>query len=563
MQFPTWAKKISRLIRGEMPANMVRRTRRQVDDTMARLALEATKLAPRQVLGSSYHNRPLWPSFSSEVGLNDFESWTWICVHKTAMAFTTVPLIIQRRSGKSWEHDPEHPLGMLLDNPNPFWSGEHLRYLQIAELLLTGNSLVCMVEVGIGDSKIPANLFTLRPQRVAPIPSKDIHVAGYQVTGMDGRRYIVGAQKVVHLQFPNPEDPYWGKAPAEAGQRAHTADERAAEWQMEAINNTMVPPGAFTFPGLSIDQLEQAQEILRDNYQEAINARKPLLLSDEAKFVSMAQSAVDMDWIEGRRMTREEICAVYGTPQPIAGILADATYSNIRTARQVWWQDTLEPLFRFVAKQLTRRLVPRFGEDPSDVRIWPDTASAPAMQEVLAEKTGTAKELWTMGVPFNEAAAQVGLNIRIDHGDVGYVPANVSPVTPEGQMDEDDLSVPRPVSSEVSDIVDENVQQQAFNGAQVQALLQMIQSISDGTLSPDAAIPMLQSAFPAIPADRVERMVREAEAFSLERPIDMPAIEAQDAEVVDVDVEDDSALDDTDLKRRFKALEHKGEKIEE
>ena len=52
-------------------------------------------------------------------------------------------------------------------------------------------------------------------------------------------------------------------------------------------------------------------------------------------------TAVEAELIEQRKITREEISAVYQIPPPLLGILDRATYSNIQTQRDMTYTDVL------------------------------------------------------------------------------------------------------------------------------------------------------------------------------------------------------------------------------
>jgi lambda family phage portal protein len=59
----------------------------------------------------------------------------------------------------------------------------------------------------------------------------------------------------------------------------------------------------------------------------------------------------------------------------------------------------------------------------------------------------------------------------------------------------------------------ETVQDTGLNGAQIDALSQMLLSVTNGEQSPEVVKELIRSAFPAIPADRIETMVSEADKF--------------------------------------------------
>jgi hypothetical protein len=132
-----------------------------------------------------------------------------------------------------------------------------------------------------------------------------------------------------------------------------------------------------------------------------------------------------MDFIESRKMTREEICAIFQVPPPMVGIYDHATLANIETARKIFWLDTVIPFLEDLQSAFNLALTPEFGDD---LMLEFDVSNVEAIQENYRDKIETAKSLWAMGVPFNQINQQLELGFDdIPGGDVGYLPMNMLP----------------------------------------------------------------------------------------------------------------------------------------
>ncbi len=405
---------------------------------MASLAVSEFKHRPMTILPGSYAMRPMWPTFDSALAFSDgwkASSWVYVCTMKNAHALASMPWLVHRRVGRKLVPWPEHPLQRVLDRPNPWWSQRDLILRIALELQVAGNSVICKVRLEPTGKTM--QLFTARPQLIAPVPSNDVHVAGFSVAALDGRRYFLGARDAIHVQLPDPTNPYWGYGIVAAGTRPINTDAKSADWQANAIDNALIPPGVFTIneaEGMDDDQWDKAIADLKEQYQGAVNARVPLVLS-ETKWQSLGMSPADMDWLKGRSATKKEIALLHGVPLGLLG--EQSTFNNVHEDKLRHWEDGVLPLSHLMSDAMTIQLAqPEYGDE---VVIAPDTRKVPALVNARNNQIDGVKTLWSMGTPFNHAAEYMGLDFEIPGGDIGYVPTNLIPQTTEGSIDAVDM----------------------------------------------------------------------------------------------------------------------------
>jgi HK97 family phage portal protein len=385
------------------------------------------KMAPHDLLPPSFSGKPLWSNWDTQSAITSGlkkSTFVYVCIMRNANAIASLPLKAQRQEQDGrWVDAPDTGLQMLLDRPNAFWSRQHWIQRTVTELFLSGNSLICKLRV----DGTPVELWNVLPNMIAPVPTGTVHIKEYLVRNQAGQEFRTPAEDIVHLQFVDPSNFYWGMSPMQAAARAIDTDVEAASWQKTSLENFMVPPGLLAFRGNITDgQFTKLRAQMKEQYQGQKNARLPLMLGNhqikEVDWKPLSLTPQEVDFMETRKLTREEICAVMGVPPPIAGILERATYSNIETARQIWWEDTLLPLTELIEQGLTIQLAPEMGEG---LRVKADTSKVVALLPQQVQRIGVVKELWSMGVPFNVASDYVGLGLIIPGGDVGYIPANL------------------------------------------------------------------------------------------------------------------------------------------
>lgn len=92
------------------------------------------------------------------------------------------------------------------------------------------------------------------------------------------------------------------------------------------------------------------------NYQGVNNAHKIAILDQGLKYESLAPSQKEMDFVESRRFTRDEILAIYKIPKAIIGITEDANRATAQVAENTYARVCLRPLAKLISQTLTRDL---------------------------------------------------------------------------------------------------------------------------------------------------------------------------------------------------------------
>ncbi len=389
-------------------------------------SIPATQLTNRHKVG-----RPLFKTWSTEVAVQEglkVSSWVYACVEKRMSAVASVPLVVQARGRDGrWLNAPEHPLQSVIARPNPWMPFNKLTKNIVADLDLGGNAVLSIIRVrGNVDE-----LWLLPPDQVKPIPGRSEYIDGYQtfVNGVKGP--VLRPEDVIHFSYVDPADPFWGISPLVAGSKVVDMDVEAVNWNKSAMQNRAVPDGMISFKEeMSDEQFTAANDYLESQLMGQANTHRPFVAGFGAKYESFAMTMAEMDFIESRKMNREEICGLFGVPPPMVGIYDKATLANIREAREIFWEDTIVPLLMDLQSIWNFVFQKDVGED---VRVVYDTTVVESLRRRFNEKVETGKRLFDMGVPLNEVnrRLELGLN-EIEGGDVGYVPINLQPATQSG-----------------------------------------------------------------------------------------------------------------------------------
>lgn len=410
-----------------LPPEEVRALSAPSSVALAPRAEEERSVRPVEIVPSSQVGRPARTGWSEATAIRDgLEdcSWVYVCLTLIARTASSVPWIVEQRRGQSWRRVEGHPLELLLAQPNEYWTAADLMEHLVLHLYLSGNGIISKVRDGAG---AVGELWVLSSDAVQPILG-DSFVKGYQVN-KGGKKSELPAEDVIHGMFSNPGNPWWGLSPLKVAAEAAEGDVLASAWNLQMLKRSMSPSGILSFKTpLTPAQLENAQQKIGEKAGSSY-AGDVLVLGSDAEFRPFDRSRKEMDWVDGRRLSREEIALVCGVPLPL--ISQDAsTYNNLSLARRAFWRDTIGPLLSDVQGWLNLGLAPEFGDD---LRVRPDLSEVDELSRFTPENIEAAQKLHGLGVPFNTIDRVLRLGVGpIPGGDVGYLPANLVPISSVG-----------------------------------------------------------------------------------------------------------------------------------
>ncbi len=283
------------------------------------------------------------------------------CVRLIAEAAARVPLRV-REGGRE---EGEHPLLSLLARPNPRQAGGEMLEALYAFLQTAGNAYL-HASVAEGEVK---GLFCLRPDRVRVVAGSDGWPAAYAYAA-GGKTVTLSLDepplpRVLHVALFHPTDDHYGMSPLEAAAQSIDLHNAAARWNKALLDNAARPSGALVFSAasgnLTEDQFARLKAELEAGFQGAANAGRPMVLEGGLDWKAMALSPKDMDFVELKNGAAREIALAFGVPPMLLGIPGDNTYANLVEANRALWRQTVIPLVRRVADDLSAWLGPVFG----------------------------------------------------------------------------------------------------------------------------------------------------------------------------------------------------------
>lgn len=363
--------------------------------------------------------QPLWSDWSAAKAIAEgYKASVWVYrpIATLADAVSSVPWFVERKAGDEWLRVDGHPVESLLEQPNPAMSRRELFERLVQHLCLAGNS--CLLRVGT--KRETKELWPLDVRYVKPIPDRVEWISAYEYDEGSVKKLFPSAD-VIHVLLPDPANPYWGMSPLRAAAKAVDTDVEAANWAKLTLQSRLSAEGLLTFSqALTRDQHDEIRQRVRERITGAGGDRL-LVVGGEAKFQPMSSTAKDQEVSSQRLLTREELCLAIGVPPIMYGI-GDPSYSNMRTAQQALWQQTVIPMLERFAGALSRALL---GNDPN---LWLryDLSGVEALSADLERDARVLQSMIAAGVAPEAAAELIGLPLGPD----AFVVSEPEPLPP-------------------------------------------------------------------------------------------------------------------------------------
>ena len=398
--------------------------------------------------------RLLWPSnwdqqkFSWQIG--NFEAYAGDGFTLNSLIYAAVMYKVRAqqsspmraRVGDMEHSDPApwgHPLAALLRRPNPFQSWYEFHGLNTTYLNICGNVFIYLLRRS--RNELPSMMQTLRPDHVMMVPDSRVGIKGY-VWVPSGCAIDAGVpilpEDMIHVKLPNPLDPLdglgFGLSPLAACAGPGDTDNMVTKFLRMFFKNAAIPAGLLKYDmPLQQEDMARARRIWQERYGGVNNWSDVAVLDQGASFERVGMSFDEMGFEVLDERNESRILGPLGVPPILIGTrlgLMRSTYSNFETAKKLFWEDTFKPEQQLYEVEFQNSLTVD-GAFPAF-----DFSEVPALQQDMPALVAAAYQLWSMAVPANIAFTQVGLRNmpEVVGGDIGYLPATLVPVGPEGPI---------------------------------------------------------------------------------------------------------------------------------
>ena len=389
--------------------------------------------------------KPLSPDRSTEKAITlgyKRSALVYSAVSSLAAAGASVPWYVETKKPDGWEPDPDSALAELLASPHDYISRQEMIERMILLLGISGNTFL---KKSVSTDKLPqaseGRILELTPiptEGMKPIPDRTNWLSGYEYSH-GGNVVKYEAEEILHVMFPDPENLYWGLSPLQALSRVIDTESESVDWNLYSMQNRSVDDGVFTSSGdVTKTEFDAMVAMLREQLQGAENAHNPLVVGQGFQWNAMSRTPVDMDFVSGRKMYREDVLSGFHVPPVMAGFFDQATLANAEVSRRLFWVDAVVPQFLDrIQEAFTRSLVPHFGSTET-MRVAYDLSTVDALRENTVEQSRIFAILVKSGVPYNDAVRVSGLALAPIDGEVGEEPYGTTRKEPVAEIRTDE-----------------------------------------------------------------------------------------------------------------------------
>ena len=262
----------------------------------------------------------------------------------------------------------DHPLADLMARPNPWTTRYDFFDAMVRDLAIYDRFLAVKIKAGSGK----VALMRIPPTMFSPVGGTWFMAEAFEVKGSKGKQ-TYKADQVVYVSGYSPEGDIGGVSPIESLRAVLAEEYEAARMRAQVFRNGARASGYLKRPKDAPPWTADGRDRFRTGWRSQYTASGPQaggtpILEDGMDFVSAAQSAKDLQYIEARKLTREEVASAYFIPPPMIGLLDRATFSNVKEQHKHLYQDTLGPWLQRIQQALMLQLLDDF-EDTDGVYL--------------------------------------------------------------------------------------------------------------------------------------------------------------------------------------------------
>ncbi len=397
------------------------------------------------------------------------------CVNWMSRTFPEADLSVRRYDETTQQTVavPDHPLRVLLNRPNPYFSGRLLRMALCTDFIVTGNAYA--IKVRSADGSV-VQLWWAASSTLTPASASREHQRGY---GSDEDNafishydYSVGSgastqlpvEDVIHFRFGiSPDNTKLGRSPLASVFRELFTDDEAANFTAALLRNSAIP-GVVLAPGEGVGAVnEEDLEQIRSKWSDQFgsdNRGRLMIMRGATKVTTVSFSPSEMNLRELRRIPEERVSGALGVPAIVAGLgagLDRSTFANMAEAREMAWESGLIPIQSLIADDLSSQLLPDFDDDQT-AEVYFDYGNVRVLQADQTDMARRWREL-VEGSIAKRSEARAALNLPVEPGDDVYLmPMNVIEIG-------DGAIPPAPGDDEKFEVVTDHDHDHGSNGA--------------------------------------------------------------------------------------------------
>jgi len=375
--------------------------------------------------------------------------WVYVCINSIAQNIARVPFKIYKKRQNKEDDLQEVTSGTIYDlfhNVSPF-----LNSFQLFEGIevfknMKGEAFIYIMTEG----RIPSEFAFLNPSSMRQI-IEDKRLIGWQYNEGTTNLSLM-PEEVIQLKYFNPANAVRGLSPLGAAMKSVNVDESARQFDQALLENGSYAGGVLEHQGeLSDAQYKRLRKQWEKRHKGSKNAGKIAILEGGAKYQQLKLTLEEVQFIEQRKMSRDEIGAIYKVPPIEMNDWAQATLNNSKEQISIFWNRKLVPEMQLIEAEFQTSF---FDIWAKDLEGHFDLKNVAELQDSLAEKIKSAERIWKMGVPLWQINKKLELGFELDDFESAKIPllpfnlGNAEDLVTNDSKTDDDSDLTEPAEEE-------------------------------------------------------------------------------------------------------------------
>ncbi len=303
--------------------------------------------------------------YAKEMGDLTQSSLVMTAVNWLGIALPEAPLeVVEALPGRKTNLVEEHALTLLLEQPNPHYSGELLWMAFALSWLIDGNVYWWKIRNALGEvmQLWPLPHFLVEPRWN---PSDDTVFITHYAYLVNGTEWPIPPADIIHFRHGiDLNNPRRGMSPVASLLREIYGDNEASNASALLMKNCGVFPFVISPKESRVSVEDGDLAKLKEEFVRRTSGDergKPIVNGIGVEVQKLAFSPVEMDLKELRRLPEERLAAVIGIPAIVLNFgagLDRSTFANYAEAREAAYESKVIPTQRVIAGQLNLQLLP-------------------------------------------------------------------------------------------------------------------------------------------------------------------------------------------------------------
>jgi HK97 family phage portal protein len=231
----------------------------------------------------------------------------------------------------------------------------------VSSLQLTGTAYLLKEKIG---NKVDS-LKYMRTDLVTIEEKEDGSLKGYRYSSKN-KNFLFMPEDVIDISLYSPFKTFphtvKGISPMQAVAVQAEMDATANRWNWNIFKNGGSVADVLTTEQVLTDEVkERVANKWRNKFQGVNNAHRVAVLDSGLQYNHVKVNQKELDFVESRRFTRDEVLAIFKVPKAVIGITDDVNRATAQVAENIFYRMCISPLSTLIADAFNKHLFNGIG----------------------------------------------------------------------------------------------------------------------------------------------------------------------------------------------------------